>query len=111
MNRGSSLRLMEWPIPPTSAVVRGSIVPPSTQPCGGVLNRFHEVHVASAAAQIARDRMADLGLGRVRVATEQRDARHHHARRAVPALQSVLLPESFLNRVQLAALFEPFHGA
>src|SRR5215510_4645542 len=106
MNRGSSLRLMEWPIPPMSAVVRGAIVPPSTQPCGGVLDRLDDVHVAGAAAQIARDRVTDVRLGRTGVAPEQRHARHHHARRAVPALQPVLLPEALLNRMQLAVLFQ-----
>src|SRR5215510_8844728 len=44
------------------------------------------------------------------VAPEQRDARHHHARRAESALESMLLPESFLNGMQLAALLQSFDG-
>src|SRR5262249_43462532 len=106
MKRGSSLRLIEWPTPPTSAVVRGAIGFSSTQPCGGVLDRFHDVDVPGAAAQVPGDRVADLGFRRIRVASEQRDAGHHHPRRAVAALQAVLLPEPFLDRMQRAALLE-----
>src|SRR5262245_28656730 len=108
MKRGSSLRLTEWPMPPTSGVVRGAIVPPSTQPGGRVLNRLDDVHIARAAAKIAGNRVADLRFGRVRVTAQEGDASHHHARRAVSALEPVLLPETLLNRMELPILFEPF---
>src|SRR5262249_36144857 len=83
----------------------------STQPRGRVLNRFHDVDVAGAAAQVAGDRLPNFGLGRVRVASQEGDARHHHPRRAVAALQAVLLPEAFLDRMELAAFFQSLDRA
>src|SRR5487761_2647115 len=56
MNRGSSWRLSEWPIPPTARVVVGA---------GALVDRLHDVHVAGAAAEVAGDAVADLVLGRV----------------------------------------------
>src|SRR6186713_2189104 len=71
MNRGSSLRLTEWPMPPISGLVRGSasvvifVTPRSTgrdRLCAGLglgrgghlggrlLDGFDDVHVAGAAA-------------------------------------------------------------
>jgi hypothetical protein len=35
---------------------------------------------------------------------------HHHAGRAKPTLQTMLLPEPFLNRVQRAIPLQPFDG-
>src|SRR5262245_7021211 len=52
--------------------------------------------------------MADVSFGWIRVPPEESNARHHHPRRAVAALQSVFLPETFLNRMKFAVLFEPF---
>ena len=60
--------------------------------------------VAGAAAEVARERLADLLLGRVRVALQQVGRGHDHARRAVAALQAVVLPERLLQRVQRAFL-------
>src|SRR3974377_413694 len=110
MKRGSSLRLIEWPMPPPSAVVRGPVVPPSPRPGGRILDRLDDVHVPGAAAEIAGDRVADLRLRRIRRASEDRDARQHHPRRAVAALQTVLLPETLLNRVELPFRLESFDG-
>ena len=41
---------------------------------------------------------------------KQRAARHHHAGRAVAALQAVLLVEALLDRIELAVLLEPLDG-
>ena len=54
--------------------------------------------------------MADLGLRRIRVLSEQRDAGHHHPWRAETALEPVFLPETFLDRMELAVLLESFDG-
>src|SRR5262245_48235775 len=100
MKRGSSLRLIEWPIPPTSAVVRGSMVSSSLPKLGRrVLDGLHDVHVARTAAEVARDRVPDVALGGRLVLAQERNARHHHAGRAVAALEAVLLPEAFLDRM------------
>src|SRR3989440_2617338 len=72
---------------------------------------FDDVLVAGAAAQVAGQRPADVLLGGVGVLLEQRLGRHHHARRAEPALQPVLLPEAFLQRVQLAGGGQALDGA
>src|SRR5262249_9240644 len=40
----------------------------------------------------------------------KRHAGHHHAGRAKAALQSMLLPESLLNRMELPILFQSFDG-
>src|SRR5207248_1303559 len=73
---------------------------------GGVLDRLDDVHVAGAAANVARDRPTDLFLARVGVALEQRRAHQHHARRAEAALQAVLFVEAGLDRRQGRALRE-----
>src|SRR6476469_9098718 len=85
MKRGSSLRLTEWPMPPISALVRGSaavvmvVAPRSTggdrrragrlgvggrlQLAGRLLDRLDDIDVARIATQVAADALADLGLG------------------------------------------------
>src|SRR6266849_5034174 len=75
---------------------------------GGPLDRFHDVVVAGAAAQVALELVADLLLRGFRVALEHLVDGHDHAGRAEAALQTVLLPEALLDRVQLAVLGEPF---
>src|SRR5437762_12333249 len=103
MKRGSSLRFIEWPIPATSGLVLGGMARSLlAQACRGVFDGLHDVHIAGAPAQVARDGLADLELGRARVRRQQGAAGHHHARRAIAALQAVLFPESFLNGVELA---------
>ena len=48
--------------------------------------------------------MADLGFRRIRVLSEERDAGHHHSGRAETALEAVLLPEAFLDRMEVIRL-------
>ena len=62
-----------------------------------------DVVVAGAAAQVALEPDPDLLLGGVRVLLEHVDGLHDHARRAVAALQGVVVVEGLLHRVQLAA--------
>src|SRR6266513_4577409 len=57
---------------------------------GRALDRFDDVHIAGAAAQIALDRLADLLLARVRIRTQQRRRAHQHPRCAIAALQRVV---------------------
>src|SRR5208282_2625705 len=72
----------------------------------GVLDRLDDVLIAGASAQVAFQRLADLRLGRIGVATEQVSRGHDHTRRAVAALKAVLFPEAFLNGVHLAVFGE-----
>src|SRR5207342_3862962 len=59
-------------------------------------HREHDVVVAGAAAEVPLQADAHLLLGRVRVLLEEADRGHHHARRAVAALQPVVLLEGLL---------------
>src|SRR5690242_21796702 len=112
MKRGSSLRFMEWPIPQMSGEVRGWLMMASqrgTSPAlrlaqllGRVLHGLHDVHVPRAPAQVPGDGLADLELARRPVPLEERVARHHHARRAVAALEPVHHPEAPLDGVEPA---------
>src|SRR5712691_5376867 len=107
MKRGSSLRRTEWPKPwiTGAAGASGMGVTQLLRTHRGlaaqlrrpVLNGFDDVDVASAAAQIARDTPTDFCLGRVGVCGEQGLRAEEHARRAEPALQAVLLEETFLQ--------------
>src|SRR5262249_40843540 len=65
-------------------------------------DRLHDVDVPGAATEVAGDGLADLRLARVRISREERAAGHHHAGRAVAALEPVLLPEALLHRMELA---------
>src|SRR5437870_12176597 len=76
---------------------------------GPVLNRLDDIHVASAAAQVAGYPTADLVLRWTWIRLEERVGHHQHARRAEPTLESVFLPETFLECVELAALLQAFY--
>src|SRR6185369_15637738 len=67
-----------------------------------VLNSFDDVLVAGAPAQIAFESVANLVGSGIGIAIEDLSRGHYHPRRAVTALQTVLLPESFLHRMQIA---------
>src|SRR5215510_2078262 len=111
MKRGSSLRRIEWPMPQILASVLGVVMTKLlAHLLGRVLDGLDDVDVAGAAAEIPRDRLADLLLARILVSLEERDARHHHSRRAVAALQAVLLSEPLLHGMELAALLEVLDG-
>jgi hypothetical protein len=64
------------------------------------LDRFHNILVAGAAAEIPLDTKSDLLLRGRRIALEQLASHHYDASRAIPALEAMLTPESFLERVE-----------
>src|SRR6185369_14592771 len=99
MRRSSSTRLTRAPSPPTeisSTAIHGLHLP------GRPLDGVDDVLVAGAAAEVPRDRPPDVVVGGMRVVLQEGRRRQHHARRAEPALQAVLLLEAFLDGVQLA---------
>src|SRR5262249_50600678 len=96
-------------MPETSGLVLGGMAR-LLELLGGVLDRLDDVDVAGAAAEVAGDRLADVGLGRIGVLREQRAAGHHHAWRAVAALEPVLLPEALLDRVELVVFLQTLDG-
>src|SRR2546426_2459410 len=76
----------------------------------GPFNSFHDVLVTRAAAQIPLEPAPDLFLSRMRIATEDLVSGQDHPRRAETALQAVLGPEAFLERVELAVTGQSFDG-
>src|SRR5215831_12937350 len=101
MNRASSLRSLEAPIPCSLSsrsrvsVAAAMAIPPVDLPSRRcrrellrrVLHRLDDVLVARAAAEIARHPIADLLFRRIRILLEQPVRARDHARRAVAALQ------------------------
>ena len=71
-------------------------------------NCLDDVLVAGAAAEVALEAVPDLVLARIGVLGEEADGGHHHPRRAVAALEPVLLVERLLERMQRAVVGEPF---
>src|SRR5215470_13130298 len=63
--------------------------------------------VASAATQIAGERAANLGFGRLRIALEQVGRRNDHAAGAIAALRGLLVDEGLLQWMQLVERAEP----
>ena len=66
--------------------------------------------VAGAAAEVALQRLLDLGTGRLRLAHPERVERHHEARRAEAALAAVQLDHRRLDRVQRPAAGDVLDG-
>src|SRR4051812_29746342 len=64
---------------------------------GRGLHRLDDVLVAGAAAEIALEAFTDLLVRRVRMPFEDRGRGHDHPRRAVAALEAVLLVEGLLQ--------------
>src|SRR5439155_14804818 len=67
-----------------------------------------DVLVAGAPAGVALERVPDLLLSRVVELLQQRHGRHYEARRAVAALEGVVLVEGTLDMVELAVRGEAF---
>src|SRR5215467_3670952 len=76
----------------------------------GALHCLHNVLVTRAAAYIAFQAMPDLFIRGIRIALQDLCRSHDHPRRAESALQPMMLPESALHRMQLAALGQPLDG-
>src|SRR5437764_7335230 len=116
MNRSSSTRLRLEPSPPIliSSSADISRLPgfgPGASELGRrPLHRLDDVLVAGAAAQVAGQRPAHLLLGGIRVLLEQGRGGHHHARGAETALESVLLLETLLERMQLTGTGQALDG-
>src|SRR5713101_728870 len=107
MSRGSSRR---WILAPMSWVTAMSAPPrrdlglPGRRPAhrlGCTLDGLDDVHVARTPAEVAFEAPADLVFGRVWVLFQKIGRGHDESGRAVTALQSVLVPESLLDRVEL----------
>jgi hypothetical protein len=75
-----------------------------------MFDRVDNMGVAGATAEIAVERMANLVARRRAVPLEELDGSHYHAWRTVPALETVALPEAFLDRMELSVPREALYG-
>src|SRR5262249_43212528 len=113
IRRGSSTRLRRGPTP--SVVVSASSVvidsPRGGRVRGRLLDGLDDVLVAGAAAEVALQTAPNLRLGQTRpVRAEQLRGGHDDPRRAETALQAVPLPESLLERMELAVAGQALDG-
>src|SRR4029453_8477784 len=120
MKSGSSFRFMCTPTEWSGFAWMLIVIPSRASLCvadgglaeraGRLLHRFHNVLVAGAPAQVSGEPLTNVGLARIGLMLEEGIGRQQHARRAVAALQAVLIPEALLQRVQFAVCREPFDG-
>src|SRR5574338_877174 len=80
-----------------TALTRVSIVSVLQRHRARALHRLDDLHVAGAAAEVAAQRRADLGLARRRVAAQERFGAHDQPRRAESALRAEPLVEGALQ--------------
>src|SRR5689334_20846169 len=73
------------------------------------LHGFHDIVVAGAAADVSLKPFADVSLTGIGVSPREIDGTHDHARRAKPALQSMMLAEGRLHGMQLTVNRQPFN--
>jgi len=78
---------------------------------GGILHGPHNVVVPGTTTQIAFETMTYFVIRGIGVLLEQVVCRHNHAWRTKATLQPVAFPESFLQRMQVAVLGQPFDGS
>ena len=76
----------------------------------GLLDGLDDVHVAGTPAEVARDPLAHLLVGRLRVLLQEPCGLHDHPRGAEPALEAMTVPEGLLERVERAALLHALDG-
>ena len=75
---------------------------------GSAVNRFDELRVVAAAAQMSLHAGLDIVLGRMRILAEQADDSHDHARCAVTALKCIMIHKGLLYRVKLTIFSQTF---
>src|SRR5215510_13967553 len=85
------------PHPPS--LLRGGFL--AFEALGSIERGIDDALITGTAAEIARDRDADLLLGRIGIVAQEFEQRRQHARRAEAALQAVVVAERFLERMKL----------
>src|SRR5690242_10138705 len=74
-----------------------------------ILYRAYNILISSAAADIAFETFTYLSFGGIRIVFEQLIRSHDHPRSAKAALETMLLPETFLNGMQTTLWGESFN--
>jgi len=77
---------------------------------GCVLDGGKNARMSAAPADIALERLHDVGGIGMRILLQQSDAAHDETRGAVGALKSVVVDEGLLDGMKLAVLFEALDG-
>src|SRR5215831_7188219 len=113
MTRGSSENASTRP--PAPAVnprrdIMGAFISGPPHGIGGAQHGANDAVVGAAAAQVERQALAHLCIGRMWVAVEQRLRGHQHAVDAVAALRGLLVDEGLLQRMRLLHRAEPLDG-
>src|SRR3974390_2822089 len=67
-------------------------------------HRLDDVLVAGAAAEVGREHVQQIVVGHVGLALQHTDGEHQKTRRAEAALQSVIVHEGLLHRMQRIAV-------
>jgi hypothetical protein len=74
------------------------------------LHRLDDLHVTGAATDVAAERLADVGLARVRIAPQQSRRCHDESGCAIAALRAELLVEPALHRRKPPIMPQRFDG-
>jgi hypothetical protein len=61
--------------------------------------RIENFQMSSAAAEVTREGLTDLGFARLGIGSQERHGCHDHAVQAVPALRGLRLDKGLLNRM------------
>src|SRR5205807_5377266 len=69
---------------------------------GGALNRLDNMLIAGAAAEVPLNSVPDFFFAGIRISLEKLGGSHDHARGAIAALQSMVLPKALLHRMEFS---------
>src|SRR5688500_8623186 len=90
---------------------RGSWRLAAPHPVAGSLHRLDDILIAGAAAEVGREYIQQLVVADVRIPLQRIRRQHQEARRAEAALQSVVIDEGLLQRVQRVTVRQALDGA
>src|SRR5205085_162593 len=99
ISSASSLR--SWLVPTNLVVDSVTVISPSSRARDG-LHGLDDVVVAGAPAEVPLEPVADLVVARVRMLVQEARGRHDHPRRAIAALQGMVLVERLLHGMERA---------
>lgn len=77
---------------------------------GYLLNGIHDTLVAGAPTNVSGNASSDFNFGGLGNLGKKVKSREHHPRRTVTALQTMVFPEGFLNRMQFSILGQTLNG-